>query len=91
MSYLKPPARLQAREKPGKSQGKAREKTLGTRLPRVKREMVNYVNFDKRMRLPALHFQLYDHIPTMTNYETSIISIGVQIPPCNGHESDDLI
>ena len=27
--------------------------------PRVKREMANYVNFARRMRLPAHHFQLY--------------------------------
>ena len=32
------------------------------------------------MRLPALHFQLYDHITTMASYQTSIISIGVQPP-----------
>ena len=30
------------------------------------------------MRLPALHFQLDDHIPTMARYQNSIISIGVQ-------------
>ena len=33
------------------------------------------------MRLPALHFQLYDHIPTMASYQTPIISLGVQPPP----------
>ena len=32
---------------------------------RVKSEMANYVNFARRMRLPALYFQLGDHIPTM--------------------------
>ena len=35
-----------------------------------------------------LHFQLYDHIPTMASYQTSIISLGVQ-PPTNGHKLDD--
>ena len=48
---------------------------------RVKSEMANYVNFARRMRLPALHFQLDDHIPTMASYQTSIISPGVQPPP----------
>ena len=33
------------------------------------------------MRLPALHFQLYDHIPTIASYQTSIISLGVQPLP----------
>lgn len=47
---------------------------------RVKSEMANYVNFARRMRLPALHFQLDDHIPTMASYQTSIISLGVQPP-----------
>ena len=41
----------------------------------------NYVNFARRMRLPALHFQLDDHIPTMASYQTSTISLGVQPPP----------
>ena len=50
--------------------------------------MANYVNFARRMRLPVLHFQLYDHIPTMASYQTSIISLGVQ-PPTNGHKLDD--
>ena len=45
---------------------------------RVKSEMANYVNFARRMRLPASHFQLGDHIPTMASYQTSIISLGVQ-------------
>ena len=40
--------------------------------------MANYVNLARRMRLPALYFQLYDHIPTMARYQNSIISIGVQ-------------
>ena len=48
---------------------------------RVKSEMANYVNFARRMRLPALHFQLDDHIPTTASYQTSIISLGVQPPP----------
>ena len=48
---------------------------------RVKSEMANYVNFARRMRLPALLFQLGDHIPTMASYQTSIISLGVQPPP----------
>ena len=48
---------------------------------RVKSEMANYVNFARRMRLPSLHFQLDDHIPTMASYQTSIISPGVQPPP----------
>ena len=48
---------------------------------RVKSEMANYVNFARRMRLQALHFQLSDHIPTMASYQTSIISPGVQPPP----------
>ena len=48
---------------------------------RVKSEMASYVNFARRMRLPALHFQLDDHIPTMASYQTSIISLGVQPPP----------
>ena len=48
---------------------------------RVKSEMANYVNFARRMRLPALHFQLDDHIPTMASYQTFIISLGVQPPP----------
>ena len=48
---------------------------------RVKSEMANYVNFARRVRLPALHFQLHDHIPTMASYQTSIISLGVQPPP----------
>ena len=42
----------------------------------------NYVNSARRMRLPALHFQLDDHIPTMASYQTSTISHGVQ-PPDN--------
>ena len=46
-----------------------------------KREMANYVNFARRMRLPTLHFQLYDHIPTMASNQTSIISLGVQPLP----------
>ena len=33
------------------------------------------------MRLPALHFQLDDHIPTMASCQTSVISLGVQPPP----------
>ena len=48
---------------------------------RVKSEMANYVNFARRMRLPALLFQLGDHIQTMASYQTSIISLGVQPPP----------
>ena len=48
---------------------------------RVKSEMANHVNFARRMRLPALLFQLGDHIPTMASYQTSIISLGVQPPP----------
>ena len=58
---------------------------------RVKSEMANYVNFARRMRLPALYFQLGDHIPTsatMASYQTSIISLGVQ-PSTNGREPDD--
>ena len=43
---------------------------------RVKSEIANYVNFVRRMRLPALHFQLDDHIPTMVSYQTSIFSLG---------------
>ena len=53
--------------------------------------MANYVNFARRMRLPALYFQLGDHIPTsatMASYQTSIISLGVQ-PSTNGREPDD--
>ena len=50
---------------------------------RVKSEMANCVNFARRMRLPALHFQLDDHIPTMASYQTSKISLGVQ-PPLSG-------
>ena len=49
--------------------------------------MAVYVNFVIRMRLPELHFQLYDHIPTMASYPTSIISLGVT--PTNGYEQDD--
>ena len=58
---------------------------------RVRSEMANYVNFARRMRLPALYFQLGDHIPTsatMASYQTSVISLGVQ-PPTNGREPDD--
>ena len=58
---------------------------------RVKSEMANYVNFARRMRLPALYFQLGDHIPTsatMASYQTSFLSLGVQ-PPTNGREPDD--
>ena len=58
---------------------------------RVKSEMANYVNFARRMRLPALYFQLGEHIPTsatMASYQTSIISLGVQ-PSTNGREPDD--
>ena len=51
---------------------------------RVKSEMANYVNFARRMRLPALHFQLDDHIPTMASYQTFIISLGVKPPPMAG-------
>ena len=40
------------------------------------------------MRLPALHFQLYDHIPTMASYQTSIISLGVQ-PPLTAMSRDN--
>ena len=40
------------------------------------------------MRLPALHFQLDDHIPTMASYQTSIISLGVQ-PLTKSREPDD--
>ena len=47
----------------------------------VKSEIANYVNFARRMRLPALYFQLGDHIPTVASYQTSIISLGVQPPP----------
>ena len=47
----------------------------------VKSKMANCVNFARRMRLPALHFQLDDHIPTMASYQTSTISLGVQPPP----------
>ena len=57
----------------------------------VKSEIANYVNFARRMRLPALYFQLGDHIPTsatMASYQTSIISLGVQ-PSTNGREPDD--
>ena len=53
--------------------------------------MANHVNFARRMRLPALYFQLGDHIPTsatMASYQTSVISLGVQ-PPTNGREPDD--
>ena len=55
---------------------------------RVKSEMANHVNFARRMRLPALYFQLGDHIPTMASYQTSIISLGVQ-PPTKSREPDD--
>ena len=58
---------------------------------RVKSGMANYVNFVRRMRLPALYFQLGDHIPTsatMASYQTSIISLGVQ-PSTNGREPED--
>ena len=58
---------------------------------RVRSEMANYVNFARRMRLPALYFQLGDHIPTsatMASYQTSFLSLGVQ-PPTNGREPDD--
>ena len=58
---------------------------------RDKSEMANYVNFARRMRLPALYFQLGDHIPTsatMASYQTSFLSLGVQ-PPTNGREPDD--
>ena len=58
---------------------------------RVRSEMANYVNFARRMRLPALYFQLSDHIPTsatMASYQTSFLSLGVQ-PPTNGREPDD--
>ena len=47
----------------------------------VESEMANYVNFARRMRLPVLHFQLDDQIPTTASYQTSIISLGVQPPP----------
>ena len=53
--------------------------------------MANHVNFARRMRLPALYFQLGDHIPTsatMASYQTSFLSLGVQ-PPTNGREPDD--
>ena len=50
--------------------------------------MTNHVNFARRMRLPALYFQLGDHIPTMASYQTSIISLGVQ-PPTKSREPDD--
>ena len=40
------------------------------------------------MRLPALYFQLDDHIPTMASYQTSIISLGVQ-PLTKSREPDD--
>ena len=50
--------------------------------------MANYVNFARRMRLPALYFQLGDHIPTMASYQTSIISLGVQ-PLTKSREPDD--
>ena len=43
--------------------------------------MANYVNFARRMRVPALHFQLDDHIPTMASCQPSIISLGVKPPP----------
>ena len=55
---------------------------------RGEREMANYVNFARRMRLPALHFQLDDHIPTMATYQSSIISLG-SATPTNGRERDD--
>ena len=50
--------------------------------------MANHVNFARRMRLPALYFQLGDHIPTMASYQTSIISLGVQ-PLTKSREPDD--
>ena len=50
--------------------------------------MANHVNFARRMRLPALYFQLDDHIPTMASYQTSIISLGVQ-PLTKSREPDD--
>ena len=43
--------------------------------------MADYVHIARRMRLPALHFQLYYHIPTMASYQASIISLGVKTPP----------
>ena len=54
----------------------------------VKSEIANYVNFARRMRLPALYFQLGDHIPTVASYQTSIISLGVQPPPMAAEPDD---
>ena len=42
--------------------------------------MANCVNLARRMRLIALHFQLDDHIPTLSSYFISIISLGVRRP-----------
>ena len=41
----------------------------------------HYVNFARRMRVPALHFQLDDHILTMASCQPSIISLRVKPPP----------
>ena len=54
----------------------------------IKSEIANYVNFARRMRLPALYFQLGDHIPTVASYQTSIISLGVQPPPMAAEPDD---
>ena len=38
-------------------------------------------NLARRMRLIALPLQLDDHIPTLSSYLISIISLGVKPPP----------
>ena len=44
---------------------------------RVKSEMANYVNFARRMRLLAFHFQLDDHIPTIASYQTPTTAVKI--------------
>ena len=43
------------------------------------------------MRLPALHFQLDHHIPTMASYQTFIMNLSWNANLTNGYELDDLI